>query len=69
MALTRNMGSADRAIRAGLAVLVGVLWWTGTISGLTATILGIFAVVFLATSFVGFCPLYRPLGISTCAKE
>jgi len=60
-----NMGTADRAIRVLLAVAVGLLWWTGQISGTLALVLGIFAVVFLATSMVSFCPLYPLLGIST----
>lgn len=63
--MTTNMGMADRGIRAILAVLVGVLYFTGQISGWAAIILGIFAVIFLATSCVGYCPLYTPLRIST----
>jgi len=32
-------------------------------------VLGIFAVVFLLTSFVGFCPLYAPFKLSTLKKS
>lgn len=59
------MGNIDRSIRALLAVLVGVLYYTGIISGTTATILGVLAIVFLLTSLVSSCPLYMPFGIST----
>jgi len=63
--MKKNMGNIDRSIRALLAVLVGVLYYTGIISGTTATILGVLAIVFLLTSLVSSCPLYMPFGIST----
>jgi fatty acid desaturase len=63
--MTKNMGNADRAIRILLAVGVGVLYFTGRISGTLALVLGAFAVVFLLTSFMAWCPLYGPFGFST----
>lgn len=60
-----NMGSADRTIRIIVAILIGILYFTGKISGTLAIVLGIVAVIFLLTSFVGTCPLYMPFGIST----
>lgn len=65
MALTQNMGTIDRASRVALAIVVGVLYATGTISGAVAAVLGVLAVVFVLTSVVSFCPLYLPLGLST----
>lgn len=64
-----NMGTIDRAIRTALATLVGVLYFTGQISGTTAIILGIVAVVFLLTSLISWCPLYLPFGLSTRNRE
>lgn len=63
-----NMGTIDRIIRAALAVLIGILYFTGQISGTAALVLGILAIVFLLTSVVSFCPLYLPLGFSTKGK-
>lgn len=63
--MTKNMGNIDRLIRTLLAVLVGILYYTGVISGTTAIILGIIAVVFLLTSLLSTCPLYMPFGLST----
>lgn len=60
-----NMGSIDRTIRILLAVTVGVLYFTGQLSSLAATILGVIAVAFVLTSTAGFCPLYAPFGWST----
>ena len=62
------MGSADRIIRVLLALVVGVLYFTSQISGTAAIILGLFAVIFLLTSVVAFCPLYLPFKISTLKK-
>lgn len=64
-----NMGTIDKAIRIVLAILVAVLYFTGQISGITAIVLGVLAVVFVLTSLISFCPLYFPFGISTRQKE
>ena len=67
--MKKNMGSADRVLRIVLAAIVGVLFALNIISGTTAIILGILAIVFVVTSFVSFCPLYLPLGISTIKNK
>jgi hypothetical protein len=64
-----NMGSIDRIIRIALAILVGVLYFTGQISGMLAIVLGVLAIVFLLTSLVSFCPLYAPFRFSTIGKK
>lgn len=63
--MKKNMGSTDRLLRLLFAVVVAVLYFTNTITGFTAVILGILAVVFLLTSLVGTCPLYMPFRFST----
>lgn len=63
-----NMGTVDRIIRVALAVVVLILYLTGSISGTAALILGLFAAIFVITSLVGFCPLYTPFKISTRKK-
>ncbi len=63
--MKKNMSNLDRIIRAALAVLVPVLYFTNIISGTWAIILGILAAILLLTSFVGVCPLYLPFKIST----
>ncbi len=67
--MKKNMGVVDRAVRTGLAVTVAILYFTGEISGVTALMLGAFALVFLATSAMSFCPLYVPLSVSTTKKH
>ncbi len=60
-----NMGLIDRAIRIAIAVLIGVLYFTNVITGVTAIVLLILATAFIVTGFVGFCPLYSLLKITT----
>ena len=67
--MKKNMGSTDKIIRILIALVIGVLYFTGTISGTIALVLGVFAIIFLLTSLISFCPLYLPLGISTCKKK
>ncbi len=59
------MGSADKAIRVLAALVVLVLYIAGQISGTAAIILGVIAVVFVATSLISFCPLYTVFKINT----
>lgn len=64
-----NMGTADRFLRIAVVVLIAILYFTNVISGTLVIILSIIAVVFLLTSFIGFCLIYHFLGISTKEKE
>ena len=64
-----NMGSADRIIRMIIAVVIGVLYFTGIVEGTLGIVLLILAAVFLLTSFISFCPLYAPFGISTSPRK
>lgn len=64
--MKKNMGSADRIVRTIIAVVLGALYYTDVIGGTVGLVLVILAGVFLLTSLVSFCPLYAPLGISTC---
>lgn len=57
----RNEGTLDRVIR--IAAGLGLL--SLTVVG-PQTMLGLVGVVPLATGLVGFCPLYRLVGIRTC---
>ena len=62
--MTLNMGSADRGLRLVLAVVLVLLTLFVT-DGAWDWVLGALAVVLVATSLVGTCPLYLPFGIST----
>jgi hypothetical protein len=64
-----NMGTVDKAIRILAAVAIIALYFLGQITGTAAIVLLIFAGVFILTSFISFCPLYLPFGISTKKKN
>lgn len=63
------MGSADRIIRVLIAVVIAILYFTQVLSGPVAIVLLVLAGIFVATSFMSFCPLYLPFGLSTIKKE
>ncbi len=67
--MKKNMGGMDRIIRIVIALVVTVLYFTEYIEGTLATVLIIFAAVFLLTSVINFCPLYTVLGINTGKKD
>jgi hypothetical protein len=67
--MKKNMGSTDKSIRVILAVIFGVLYFTNTVTGTLGIVLLVLGVVFLLTSFMSFCPLYLPFGLSTCKRS
>ena len=64
-----NMGTVDKAVRILVAIVIIGLYFTNQITGTAAIILLVIAGAFILTSFMSFCPLYLPLGISTRKKE
>jgi hypothetical protein len=67
--MIKNMGSTDKIIRVLLAVLFGILYFTDTVTGTLGIILLILGIVFLLTSIISFCPLYKPAKISTLKEQ
>ncbi len=67
--MKKNMGNTDRIVRFIIAAVIGILYYTGTISGTLGIVLLVLAGVFLLTSFISFCPLYAPFGLSTCSTK
>lgn len=67
--MKKNMHPFDRIFRLLFAVVITILYFTKTIAGTPAIILGIAAIVLAVTALVNFCPLYAILGISTKKKQ
>ena len=63
------MGTADKIIRLIIAAIIVTLYFTDVITGTLGIVLLVFAGIFVVTSFVSFCPLYAPFGLSTCAMK
>ncbi|MCU0361098.1 MAG: DUF2892 domain-containing protein [Bacteroidia bacterium] len=64
--MKKNMGTADRIIRLLIAAIIALIYYSGIVTGTLGIVLLILALVFVATSFISFCPLYAMFGISTC---
>ncbi len=67
--MKKNMGTTDRVLRIIVALAVIILYFTDQISGIVAIVLLIVSAIFILTSFISFCPLYAPLGLSTRKKN
>jgi hypothetical protein len=67
--MKKNIGSADRIIRVIIAAIIGVLYFTGTITGTLGIVLLVFAVLLILTSAVSFCPVFRLFGINSCSLK
>ncbi|GAB6065282.1 DUF2892 domain-containing protein [Aquifex pyrophilus] len=60
--MEKNMALWDRVIRVILAI---VFLYLAITNGGLYWILGIIGIVFIVTSAIGFCPLYKILGFRT----
>ena len=67
--MKKNMGSADKIVRVILALVFAALYFTGTVTGVMGYVLLALGGVFVLTSFVSFCPLCAPFGLSTCKTK
>jgi hypothetical protein len=67
--MKKNMGSTDKSIRIVIALVIAALYYFNVIEGTLAYVLMAFALIFLLTSFISFCPLYLPFGINTGKKK
>jgi len=67
--MKKNMGNADRIIRILLAVVFAALYFTGIVTGTAGLVLVVLGGIFVATSFISFCPLYTLVGINTCGVK
>ncbi|HSN43896.1 MAG TPA: DUF2892 domain-containing protein [Propionibacteriaceae bacterium] len=64
--MTKNVGNTDKLVRYGIALVALVGAYLAGFSGVTGVLLLILAAVLAVTAVVGFCPIYRVLGMSTC---
>lgn len=60
-----NEGTADRAIRLVLGIVLLYAGYTGMVSGILMYVVLLFGLMLLVTGLVGYCPLYPVLKIKT----
>jgi len=63
------MGTTDKIVRIIIALVIVGLYFAGIINGTIAIIGLALAAIFILTSFISFCPLYLPFGLSTLRKK
>jgi hypothetical protein len=62
----KNVGSTDRTVRfavAAVALVLALVVGAGSVGGI---VLLAVAAIMAVTGAVGFCPLYRLVGVNTC---
>lgn len=67
--MKKNIGNTDKLIRLVIALAIAVLYFANIISGTVAIVLGVVALVMVATSLLNFCGLYAIFGFSTCKSK
>ena len=64
--MTTNESSVDRIIRLVIGVVALIAAFAVGLGSIGGIVLAVVGAVMLVTAAVGFCPLYRVFGISTC---
>ncbi len=64
--MKKNVGKTDRILRIVGAVVLGTLYFTGTVTGTAGIVLAVLGGVLLGTAFISFCPIYALVGLNTC---
>ena len=67
--MKRNMGNTDKGIRIIAAIAIALLYYFNVIEGTLAYVLMAVGIIFLLTSLINFCPLYKVIGINTCKMK
>jgi len=67
--MVKNMSKTDGTVRVVLAVIIALLGYFEVITGVWLVVSAAVALIFLATGFINFCPLYMALGIKTRKKS
>lgn len=67
--MKKNMGGADRIIRFIIAIIIAALYYYNVIEGTLGYVLLVLAGIFVLTSFISFCPLYKLVGANTCPAK
>lgn len=64
--MSSNVGNLDRIVRLVIAAVAAGLAFVAGPGSVLGIVLFVVAAIMLGTAAVGFCPLYRLFGISTC---
>lgn len=63
--MNQNLGIIDRILRVVIGLVTYALFLTGLTSGALGLVTLIVGTVFILTSFVSICPLYKIIGLKS----
>jgi hypothetical protein len=71
--MDQNVGSVDQTLRTAVgavagAASLGILTETVSFPAVLSPVLGIVAIMMLATAAVGTCPIYSMVGVDSCSR-
>ena len=67
--MKKNVGNIDKIVRVIIAIIAGVLYFTGIVTGVLGYVaLGVGAIM-LVTAATSRCPLFSIFGLSSCPFE
>lgn len=71
--MEQNVGSSDKLLRTALGAVAGllsiaILANVVSLPVAASPVLGLVAIVMLATGTVGMCPIYSLLGVDSCSR-
>lgn len=65
-----NVGTMDKVIRGMIGVAAAAFAYFGMEAGGTlAIVLYVVAAIMIVTAAIGFCPLYKIVGVNTCKLD
>ncbi|MEQ7873049.1 DUF2892 domain-containing protein [Sphingomonas sp. ASV193] len=67
--MERNVGPEDRVVRIVVGLVLGVLIYLGTITGIAAIIVGVVAAYLVLTGLIVRCPFYKMIDVDTNIQE
>lgn len=67
--MTKNVSDTDKIVRLGLSVVAFIGALLAGFGSVVGVILLIIALLAAVTAVIGFCPIYRMLGISTSPSK
>jgi uncharacterized membrane protein len=67
--MDKNMGKIDRWVRVIFALVVNALYFADVITGTFGLVMIVISIVFVLTSVTSFCPIYKIIGINSCAAK
>ena len=67
--MDKNVGTADRLVRALIVLLTSIAFLKGLLKGKLGLLLALGGASLISSVMSGYCPLYEQLGITTALEK